>query len=183
MLPSKPASSLAPALNQSARYELALSYRALGQSALADQILADLAKEGNGPVTADAQFLIGQSHLTAGRYADAVPPLEAYLAANPKGDVADFALAHLAVARLGLGQLDDAWKTLASLSARFPRSRSLAPTRLRLAEAALAAHQAERAAEQFRLVAGDATSSTRASPNRPEANRTTRRRRRCEFER
>jgi cellulose synthase operon protein C len=155
----KSAPALAPAVIQAARYELALSYRALGQSALADPILAALAKEANGPVNADAQFLVGQSYLTAGRYAEAVPPLEAYLAANPKGDVADFALAHLAVARLGLGQLDEAWKTMADLAERFPRSRSLAPTRLRLGEAALAAHQAERAAGQFRLVAGDGTRS------------------------
>ena len=151
----KPATSLPPAVIQAARYELALSYRALGQSTLADPILAGLAKEGSGPVAADAQFLVGQSQLTAGRHAEAVPLLEAYLAANPKGDVADVALAHLVVARLGLGDLESAWKTLATLAERFPKSRSLAPTRLRLAEAALAAHQAERAAEQFRLVAGD----------------------------
>ena len=156
----KPAPALTPALNQAARYELALSYRALGQSALADPILAALAKEANGAVTADAQFLIGQSHLTAGRYAEALPPLEAYLSANPKGDVADFALAHLAAAQLGLGQLDEAWKTMADLAERFPHSRSLAPTRLRLGEAALAAHQAERAAEQFRLVAGGEASAS-----------------------
>ena len=77
--------------------------------------------------------------------------------------MADFALAHLAVARLGLGQLDEAWKTMADLAERFPRSQALAPTRLRLAEAALAAHQADRAAEQFRLVAGDAVQIGRAS--------------------
>ena len=158
----KPASTLTPALDQAARYELALSYRALGQSALADPILTDLARVGSGPVAADAQFLIGQSYLTAGRNREAVPPLEAYLAANPKGDVADFALAHLAVARLGLGQLDLAWKTMATLADRFPKSRALAPTRLRLGEAALAADQAERAAEQFRLVADDGT-----LPNEP----------------
>ena len=52
-------------------------------------------------MAADAQFLIGQSHLTAGRYADAVPPLEAYLAANSKGDVADVALGHLVAAHVG----------------------------------------------------------------------------------
>jgi cellulose synthase operon protein C len=152
----KAAPALTPALDQAARYELALSYRALGQSALADPILAGLVKAGSGPVTADAQFLIGQSHLTAGRYTEAVAPLEAYLAANPKGDVADFALAHLAVAHLGLGQLDLAWKTMDTIVERFPRSQALAPTRLRLGEAALAAGQAERAAEQFRLVADDA---------------------------
>jgi TolA-binding protein len=152
-----PTASLPPALAQAARYELALAYRALGQTASAETILAGLAKGSSGPITVDAQFLVGQSHLEARRYAEAVPALEAYLAASPQGDVADVALAHLAVAQLGLGRIDDAWKELASLAERFPQSRALAPTRLRLAEAALAANQAERAAEQFRLAAGVAT--------------------------
>ena len=64
-------SALPPALAQAARYDLALAYRALGRSAEADAILAKLAKEQAGPITADAQFLVGQSHLDAGRYAEA----------------------------------------------------------------------------------------------------------------
>jgi cellulose synthase operon protein C len=156
----QPAPALSPALEQGARYELALAYRALGKSVLADEILASLAKETSGAVTGNARFLIGQSHLAAGRYRDAVSPLEAYLAANPRGDVADVALAHLAAARLGLMESEEAWKSLATLAERFPRSKALATTRLRLAEAALAAHQAERAAEQFRLVAGIPGSSS-----------------------
>ena len=63
-------------------------------------------------------------------------------------------MAHVAVARLGLGQLDDAEKTVTSLAERFPRTKVLAPTRLRLAEAELAAHRPDRACEQFRIVAG-----------------------------
>ena len=43
---------------------------------------------------------------------------------------------------------------LAKLGREFPESKSLPSARLRVAEAALAAHQAERAAEQFRLVVG-----------------------------
>ena len=149
-----PTPGLPSALEQTARYELALCYRALGQTALAEIILAGLAKGSSGPITVDAQFLLGQSHLGAGRYAEAIPALEAYLAASPQGDVADVAMAHLATARIGLGRLDDASNTLAGLAERFPRSPALVTTRLRLAEAALAAHQTERAAEQFRLVAG-----------------------------
>ena len=55
---------------------------------------------------------------------------------------------------------------MGTLAERFPKSRALAPTRLRLGEAALAADQAERAAQQFRLVAGDTTLPTepRKSP-------------------
>ena len=80
--------------------------------------------------------------------------LKAYLSASPQGEVADVAMAHLAVAHLGLGQLDDAWKIVAELAERFPRTKILGPTRLRLAEAELAAHRADRACEQFRIVAG-----------------------------
>ena len=144
---------LPPAVVQAARYDLALAYRAVGRSAEGDAILVKLAQEKAGPVTADAQFLVGQSHLDARRYAEAVALLEQYLAANPRGDVADFAMAHLVMARVGLGQLDAAWKMLATLAEQFPESKSLPPARLRAAEAALGAHQAERAAEQFRLVA------------------------------
>ncbi len=138
--------------SEQARYELALSYRALGRTAEADAILASLADLKSGHVAADAQFLLGQGHVEAGRYDKAVGLLERYLAANPKGEVAEFALADLAVAQFGAGKTDDAWKTLATLSDRFPSSKALRLARLRLAEAALAAHHPDRAAEQFRLV-------------------------------
>ena len=150
------APALAPALAQSARYELAMAYKALGRSAAADAVLAELARGQAGPITADAQFLVGQSQVEAGRYAEAVGPLEGYLAANPRGEVAEYAMAHLVMARLGLGQPEAAWKMLAALGAEFPGSKSLPSARLRVAEAALTARQAERAAEQFRLVAGAA---------------------------
>ncbi len=158
--------ALPPALAQAARYDLALAYRALGRSAEADTVLAKLASEKSGPITADAQFLVGQSHLDAGRYAEAVAPLEAYLAANPRGDVAEFAIAHLVMARLALGQTDAAWKMLARLAEKFPDGKSLAPARLRVAEAALEAHQADRAVEQFKLVAG----ATKAGPGGPSSS-------------
>ena len=101
-----------------ARYDLALAYRAIGRSAQADAILSDLAKAPAGPITADAQFLVGQSHVDAGRYAEAVGPLEGYLSANPRGDVAEFAMAHLVMAQLGLGKTDAAWKVLDRLAPR-----------------------------------------------------------------
>ena len=149
------APALPPALAAAARYDLALAYRAIGRGAEADAILATLAKSQAGPITAAAQFLTGQSHLDAGRYTEAVAPLEGYLAANPRGDVAEFAMAHLVTARLALGQSDAAWQMLARLAQDFPQSKSLPPARLRAAETALKAHQAERAVEQFKLIAGN----------------------------
>jgi len=150
-----PSQTLPPSLSQAARYELAVAYRAVGQKAQSEAILSSLVKGTNDPVAADAQFLLGQAHVEAGRYAEATAALEQYLAAKPQGDVADFALAQLAEARQGLGRPDDALKTLNVLAERFPKSKALAPTRLRLAEAELAAHHAEQAAALFRLVADD----------------------------
>jgi TolA-binding protein len=141
-------------ITQAARYELAVCYRALGQADLANPILASLAEGSNGQVAIDAKFLVGQSHLDAGRYAEALPMLTAYLSASPRGEVADVAMAHLAVAHLGLGQLDLASKAVVELAERFPRTKLLGPTRLRLAEAELAAHRADLACEHFRNVAG-----------------------------
>src|SRR5208337_908742 len=100
----------------------------------------------------DAQFLIGQEAVEQGHFAEAIGPLRQYLNANPQGEVADSALAHLATAELGLRHPDEAWKTLIQLADRFPQSKALAPARLRVAEAALDASQNARAAEQFQLV-------------------------------
>ena len=151
----RPSSTLPPAMSRAARYELALAYRATGQKAQSEAILSSLVKGTNDPVAADAQFLLGQAHVEAGRYAEATASLEQYLAAKPQGDVVDFALAQLAEARLGLGRPQDALKTLTVLAERFPKSKALAPARLRLAEAELAAHHTEQAAALFRLVADD----------------------------
>jgi cellulose synthase operon protein C len=146
---------LSASLSQAVRYELALAYRETGQKAESEAILSGLVKATNDPVAADAQFLLGQAHVEAGRYAEASAALKQYLTVKPQGDVVDFALAQLTEAQLGLGQPDEAFKTLNELAQRFPKSKALAPTRLRLAEAALATHHAEQAAALFQLVADD----------------------------
>ncbi len=143
---------LSPAAMTAARYDLALAYRASGQSERAATLLSKLAGATKDAVGSDAQFLIGQEAVEKGQFAQAIGPLERYLENCPQGEVADTALAHLAAAQLGLNRFDDAWNSLAELEKRFPRSPSLAPCRLRLAEAALQAGKPERAAEQFRLL-------------------------------
>jgi TolA-binding protein len=143
---------LAAASIARARYALALAYLATGRTEQADTILASLAGSSQEPVSADAQFLIGQEAVERGRFADAIGPLGRYVSANPSGQVADSALAHLATAELGLLHPDQARKYLEQLAVRFPHSKALPPTRLRVAEAALAACQPERAAEQFQLL-------------------------------
>jgi TolA-binding protein len=148
------ARQLEPAAIAAARYDLALAYRAAGRTREADTMLSQLADSEHDAVGADARFLMGQGLVERGQFAQAIAPLQQYLQANPSGDVADHALAHLATAQIGQGRLDEAGKTLAQLVVRFPRSKTLAPTRERLAEAALDRNQLELARELFSLVLG-----------------------------
>ena len=141
-----------PRTAQAIRYYLGLAYRADGQAEKADEVLGMLAKTSD-PAAVDAQFLVGQGHVEAGRFAEAIPALESYLERKPKGDVADFALSHIAHAQLELGRLDAAQATLDALTARFPKSKALPRTRLRVAESALSAKSFDRAAGLFALAA------------------------------
>jgi TolA-binding protein len=170
--PRPGANALSEAARAAASYDLALAYRSAGQADRADAMLASLAKSTTSPAGSEAQFLIGQEHVEKGRFAQAIAPLNQYLSKNATGSVADYALAHRATAELGLGQTEDAWKTLAQLAERFPRSKALPSARLRLGEAALNAGQADRAADQFRILldrqtGGRATSG--GAPRLPEA--------------
>jgi len=151
-----------PATAQAARYYLALAYRADNQSAKATEILDALAKTPAAPAATDAQFMLGQGHVESGRFAEAIPPLEKYLESKPKGDVADYALAHVAHAQLELGRPDEARATMEDLAARFPKSKALPTTRLRLAEAALEAKAYDKAADLFRLAAEGPDPAVRA---------------------
>lgn len=129
---------LSPELVAEARYHLGLAYRKTGQKEKAARLLADLARESNGAGTSrNAGFMLGQSLVEEGQFADAIGPLEDYLKDQPRGDVADVALAHLIHARVELDQADEAAQALALLSDRFPRSAELTRARLRLGEHAL----------------------------------------------
>ena len=161
-------STAPPELLNRARYELALAYRADGRADRADALLADLAKDSGDETAAAAAFLLGQDHLEAGRFAEALASLKRYLEADPDGRVADHALAHESAAYLGLGQRDEAAGALGQLAERFPQSSALPPARLRLAEADAEAGELTRAITQFRLLI-DATEPAAPEPLRERA--------------
>ncbi|HEY2158551.1 MAG TPA: tetratricopeptide repeat protein, partial [Isosphaeraceae bacterium] len=150
--PDKPG----PATAQAATYYLGLAYRADGQSARANELLDKLAKTPAASTAAGAQFMLGQGLIESGKFAEAIPPLEAYLKGQPEGEVADFALAHLARAQLELGRPDEARATVETLATKFPKSKALPAARLGLAESAMSAKQYDRAAEFFRQAAESA---------------------------
>jgi TolA-binding protein len=135
-------------LAQGARLALGAAYRASGQPEKAAEALqAMTAAPGAAP---DAQYLVGAGHADAGRHAEAIPALEAYLAARPRGDVAPDALALLAIAQQETNDADAARATLAKLAAAFPDSPVLARARLRLGESALGAKRYDAAAGLLR---------------------------------
>jgi TolA-binding protein len=152
-----------PETAEAMRYYLGLAYRSDGQSAKAGQLLDALSRTPSAPIAADAQFMVGQGHIEARRFAEAVPALEKYLAAKPRGDVADYAWAHLVLARLELGETDAAIKALGELAERFPKSKALAPSRVRIGEAHLEAERWDHAAEQFRKAVAEAIDSAIAA--------------------
>ncbi len=142
-----------PAVAQAAYYYLGLAYQKEGRPEKAAEYLGKLAGTTAAPVAADARFMLGQIDFEAGRYAEAIPALQKYLAEKPGGEVAAPALARIALAQAALGQPDEASATLARLADGFPDSPALPPTRVRLAETALAAKQYDRAAGLFRPAA------------------------------
>ena len=87
-----------PSVVQAATYYLGLAYQKDNQPAKAAEVFARLAKTP-APVAADAQYLLGQTDFDAGRFEQAIPSLEKYLADKPKGEVADHALARIRLNR------------------------------------------------------------------------------------
>lgn len=156
---------IAPEIANDGRYHLGLAYRKAGRKDDAMRVLDELAKTpGGAPAARGAGFLVGQALIEEGKYAEAVGPLEAYLADQPDGDVADAALAHLVHARIELGQPESARQTLDRLAERFPKSKELPRTQLRAGEDALKRDQYAQAAELLAKVVdgGDPTWKPRA---------------------
>ncbi|WP_435011286.1 tetratricopeptide repeat protein [Tundrisphaera lichenicola] len=150
-----------PAVAQAMTYYLGLAYQRAGQADQAAEVFGRLAKTP-APLASDAQYLLGQTAFDAGRFADAVPALQKYLADRPDGEVADHALARLAQSQSELGQAAEADASLAKLAEKFPRSPTLNPTRSRLAESALAAGEFDRAAGLFRASSESAEPAQKA---------------------
>ncbi|WP_158633311.1 tetratricopeptide repeat protein [Tautonia sociabilis] len=140
---------------EAARYYLGLALRASGRQEEAIAQLESLAEAAGSRFSADALYLVGQHRFDEGRFDEAADALARYLDARPDGDVADHALARLALALDAQGRDDEADDALDRLSEGFPSSVVLGPTRLRIAEQAMAEERWDRAESLFRAVAED----------------------------
>ena len=143
-----------PAVAQAMTYHLGLAYGKDGQADKAAEALGKLADApAAGGSAADARYMLGLADYEKGDYPKAIAELEKYLDEKPKGDVADHALARVALGHAALKQAEAADAALAKLAATFPQSSMLAPARLRVAELAREEKQFDRAAPLFRAAA------------------------------
>lgn len=118
------------------RYLLAVSYEGLRRYEEALAALLPVVDNAAGPLKVQAQLTQGSLLLNLKRYADAIAPLEAFLAGKPTGDAEATALARLTICTATTRQFDKAKRAYAELVAKYPKDSIIAPTTERLADLA-----------------------------------------------
>ncbi len=131
------------------RYLLAAAQEGLGRFEDAIQTLGPVLERAEGRLKSDAQLVAGASLLALKRYAEAVPPLEAFLAANPEGDAALRARGALAIAYARTDKLEESKTLFSKLFAEEPDHSLLTSVSEQLAEAAYAGGDAAWSATLF----------------------------------
>ena len=118
------------------RYLLAVSYEGLKRYEDALAAILPVVDNANGQLRSDALSTQGTLLLALKKYAEAIAPLEAFLAEKPSGDAEAKVLGELAICYARASQLDKAKKLYADLLKQHPGHALIAPTTERLAEAA-----------------------------------------------
>ncbi len=129
------------------RYLLAVSYEGLKRYGEALATVRPVVDAAGGQLKSDAQLSCGSLLLALKKYADAIGPLEAFLASKPTGDAAVKAAGELAICYARRGQLDKAKRLYVELTEKHPQHPLIAPTTEQLAEAAYDANDAAWSAE------------------------------------
>ena len=124
------------------RYLLAISYEGLKRYEDALAALLPVVDNAKGQLKADAQLTQGSLLLALKKYAEAIAPLEAFLAGKPTGNSEVKAIGELALCCARSGQIEKAKKLYADLIERHPQHPLIVPTTEYLAEAAYDADDA-----------------------------------------
>ncbi len=139
LLAASPAGRLEPS-DLETRYLLAVSYEGLKRYPKALAMLLPVVENAKGPLKADAQSVQGSLLLALKKYAEAIVPLEAFLATKPTGDAEVRPIGQLAICYARTGRLNQAKKLYAALIEQHPGHPLLAPATEQLAEAAFDAN-------------------------------------------
>lgn len=131
------------------RYLLALAYEGLHRYEDAWKLLQAVIASADEPLKSDALLAQASIRIAQKRFAEAIAPLEAYLASRPSGDAAIRAQANLAICYARTGRLDQAKKLDAELMEKHPTHEAIGAATEQLAEAAYESGEANWAAELF----------------------------------
>lgn len=135
-----------------AKYGLAVAYVRLGRHEDAVGALETLQHLRDFEFAAEAQLLLGQSHLTLGQYADAGPPLERVLRDHATHDLADDAAALLIEALYRSEDFDKVGVPGALMAKKWPQSPLRARAELFGGLAEMARDHAGEAAAHFEVI-------------------------------
>jgi cellulose synthase operon protein C len=129
------------------RYLLAVCFEGLKRYDDGLAAILPVVDNAKGQLKTDALATQGTLLLALKKYAEAIGPLEAFLAENPKDDAEAKALGQLAICYARTKQIDKAKEVYAALLKKHPGHALIAPTVERLAEAVYDANDAAWAAE------------------------------------
>lgn len=135
------------------RYLLALAYLGVERYEEALKVLAPLLALPAGELKSDAERAQATALIALQKHAEAIAPLESYLVANPKGELAAWGQAELAICLARTKQIDRAKQVFAQFTSQHPGDMLIPPTTAALAEAALAAGDKPWSAELFASLA------------------------------
>jgi TolA-binding protein len=131
------------------RYLMALAMEGRGKYDEALALLPPVIEAAEGSLKADARLTQASVLMAQKRFADAVAPLEAFLAAEPNGETTVKAKAQLAICLARGGHMDRAKKLYSELLDKHATEDFFAATVEQLAEAAYAADDWDWSAELF----------------------------------
>ncbi len=135
------------------KHFLALCHQGEGRHAEALVLLETVLKSNDAALVADAQATAAMSLVALERYTEAIPHLEAYLAAAHESHGAANARAQLAVCAAKAGKFPQARQAYAALITKFAKHEVVGPTTQHLAELAYAAGERQWAEELFAALA------------------------------
>ena len=125
------------------RYLLALAYEGLGRTQDALGLLSPVLQASPGQLQANAQLAQASLLVALNKHAEAIPPLEAFLATQPTGDPAIKGLGELSICYAKTKQMDKAKKTYGELIGKHPATEVLVPVTAEMADAAFEAGELE----------------------------------------
>jgi TolA-binding protein len=138
------------------RYLLALAYQAAKRYTQGLAVVLPVVDAAQGSLKTSAQLTQGSLLLALKRPAEAVPPLDAVLAAKPSDDELLRAKAELSIALARTGKIDRAKQVFAQLAGQPPQGELIVATLEQLSEAAYAAGDTTWSAELFGRLAQNA---------------------------